>query len=234
MAKAVKKTTKTSKKVTRKPAKKVVEVMESSMMMETSTPSMPTRKMNNKTLSLALIALAIGLLTYKVGPWFVPALVNNTPVTRFEINSRLEKAYGAQALDDLINEKILDQAIAKANVKVDEAKLSEQIKSLESQFESTGGLDEALKQRGLTRKDLEKQIRTQLAVEVILADKITPSDDEVKSQFTAGASTLYKDKKFEEVQESIKEELKQTKLRDSFLTWFAEVKKDAKVKNFGL
>jgi parvulin-like peptidyl-prolyl isomerase len=146
----------------------------------------------------------------------------------------LENGYGAQALDDMVNEKILDAAIAKSNIKVDEAKFDEQLKNLETQFESTGGLDEALKQRGLTRKDLEKQIRTQLAVEELLADKIAPTDEEVKAQFDAGAATLYKDKKFDEVKASITEELKQTKLRDAFLTWFADIKKEAKVKNFGL
>jgi parvulin-like peptidyl-prolyl isomerase len=229
MAKATKSTTKKTN------TKKVTPIMsEPSMAMESASPTMPSRKLSNKTLTLALVALAVGLLTYKVGPWAVPALVNNVPVTRMEIASRLEKAYGAQALDDLVNEKILDQAIAKSGVKVDEAKVTEQIKSLETQFESTGGLDEALKQRGLTRKDLEKQIRTQLAVEVLLADKINPTDDEVKAQFTAGAATLYKDKKIEDVSASIKEELKATKLRDSFLTWFEEIKKEAKVKNFGL
>lgn len=231
MAKAVKKT---SKKTTKKVTQKVSPVvMEPAMVMDQS-PVMSSRKLSNKTLSLALVVVAVGLLTYKVGPWMVPALVNNRPVTRLEIASRLEKAYGAQALDDLVNEKILDQAIAKAGVKVEEAKLTEQIKTLETQFESTGGLDEALKQRGLSRKDLEKQIRTQLAVEVILADKITPTDDEVKSQFAAGSATLYKDKKIEEVEGSIKEELKQTKLRDAFLAWFEGIKKEAKVKNFGL
>ncbi len=228
MAKATKKTSKKSIK------KSTPIITENSTMMESVSPVMSSRKLSNKTLTLALVALAVGLLTYKVGPWAVPALVNNMPVTRMELATRLEKAYGAQALDDLVNEKILDQAIAKAGVKVDEAKLNEQIKTLETQFESTGGLDEALKQRGLTRKDLEKQIRTQLSVEIILADKINPSDDEVKAQFVAGASTLYKDKKIEDVSETIKEELKQNKLRDSFLAWFEEVKKEAKVKNFGL
>jgi parvulin-like peptidyl-prolyl isomerase len=228
MAKAAKKT---SKKTS---TKSTPVVMTDTMAMDRVSPVMPNRKLSNKTLTLALVALAVGLVTYKVGPWAVPALVNNVPVTRMEIASRLEKAYGAQALDDLVNEKILDQAIAKSGVKIDEAKLTEQIKSLETQFESTGGLDEALKQRGLSRKDLEKQIRTQLAVEVILADKINPSDDEVKAQFAAGAATLYKDKKIEDVSEVIKEELKQNKLRDSFLVWFEEIKKEAKVKNFGL
>jgi hypothetical protein len=38
----------------------------------------------------------------------------------------------------------------------------------------------------------------------------------------------------EEVSATITEELKQSKLRDAFLAWFAEIKKDAKVKSFGL
>ncbi len=198
-----------------------------------ATPS-TLPKMSNKTITLILVAIVIGLLTYKLGPWLVPSIVGNTPVTRFELWSRLEKGYGAQALDDMVNEKILDQAIAKANIKVDQTKLDDQLKALETQFESTGGLDEALKQRGLTRSDLEKQIRTQLAVEIILADKINPTEVEVKAQFDEGATTVYKDKKFDEVKDSITEELKQTKLRDAFLAWFADIKKEVKVKSFGL
>ena len=226
---------KASKKVSKKIVKKTTPIETENMVsIDSVAPSAPKTQLNNKTLTLALVALGVGLLTYKYGPWVVPALVNNVPVTRMEIASRLEKSYGAQALDDLVNEKILDQAIAKSGIKVDESKLTEQIKTLETQFETTGGLDEALKQRGLSRKDLEKQIRTQLAVEVILADKINPSDEEVKAQFTAGAATLYKDKKLEEVSGSISEEIKAAKLRDSFLAWFEEIKKDVKVKNFGL
>jgi hypothetical protein len=67
-----------------------------------------------------------------------------------------------------------------------------------------------------------------------LADKIMPTEAEVKKQFDDNATTLYKDKKFEEVQSSITDELKQAKLRDAFLVWFADVKKDANVKTFGL
>lgn len=230
MPKATKKPT---KKTTKKSSSKALPPIETMPVME-AAPVMPAYKMNNKTLSLALGVLVVALLTYKVGPWIVPALVNYTPVTRLEIASRLEKAYGAQALDDLVNEKILDRAIAKSGVKVDEAKLSEQLKALETQFEATGGLDEALKQRGLSRKDLEKQIYTQLAVELILSDKISSSDEEVKAQFDQGSATIYKDKKLEEVADSIKEELKQTKLRDAFLVWFEDIKKEIKVKNFGL
>lgn len=218
------------KKTTRKVIRKVTPVEVVSM----PTPSMTKKPMNSKLLGLLLIIILIGLLTYKLGPKLVPAVIDNQLVTRFELWSRLEKSYGAQALDDMVNEKILDAAIAKSGVKVDQAKVDDQIKTLETQFAATGGLDEALKQRGLSRKDLEGQIRTQLAVEILLADKITPSEADVKAQFEGGATTVYKDKSFDDAKAGIAEELKQAKLRDEFLVWFAEIKKIAKVKNFGL
>jgi hypothetical protein len=220
-----------------KASKKTIKKAKMEMPLSTQdTTAAPTTipKMNNKMITLALVVVVIGLLTYKLGPWLVPSIVGNTPLTRFELWSRLEKSYGTQALDDMVNEKILDKAIASSGIKVDQAKLDEQLKTLETQFESTGGLDEALKQRGLTRKNLEKQIRTQLAVEILLADKINPTEEEIKTQFDTGVATVYKDKKFDDVKASITEEIKQTKLRDAFLAWFADVKKDAKVKTFGL
>lgn len=225
---------KATKKTIKKTVKKVAPV-EPMMVEPTAMIAAPASKpLNSKVISFALIVVLIALLTYKFGPKLVPAMVGNQFVTRFELWSRLEKSYGAQALDDMVNEKILDKAIMDSKIKVDPTKVEAQIKTLETQFESTGGLEEALKQRGLTRKDLEKQINTQLSVEEILADKITPSEDELKAQFDAGATTIYKDKKFDEVKAGIVEELKQTKLRDEFLVWFGEVKKSVKVKNYGL
>lgn len=228
MPKATKKTVKKALKVT-KP-----QVSEMTMPVEPVMTPPTLKPMNGKVLTLGLIAVVIALITYKAGPWLVPAIADNRPITRFEIWSRLEKSYGAQALDDMVNEKILDHAIAKANIKIDQAKVDEQVKSLETQFEANGGLDEALKQRGLDRKALIKQIETQLSVEELLADKIKPTDEEVKKQYEDGSKTMYTGKKFEEVQASITEEIKQAKLRDAFLAWFADVKKDAKVKTFGL
>lgn len=224
---------KATKKIVKKNTLKVSSV-ETLPMDSAPVYSAPVKRMNTKVISLALAVVVIGLLAYKFGPWLVPAIVDNRPVTRFELWSRLEKNYGTQSLDDMVNEKILDKAIADAHVKVDQTKLDNQIKALEKQFETTGGLDEALKQRGLTRADLEKQVRTQLSVEELLADKINPTDEEVQKQFDAGAASTYKDQKFDAVKDSIKEELKQTKLRDAFLAWFADIKKSAKVKTFGL
>lgn len=239
MAKAKQTTKKVSKSSVKSSKKSVSKVMTPAMspemaMSPVAEVNMPMKKMNPKFLSSALIVVAIALLTYKFGPWLVPAMVEGRPVTRFEVWNRMEKSYGTQTIDDIVNEKVLDRAIANSGVKVEQSKVDAQLKVLEDQFNSLGGLDEALKQRGLTRSDLDKQVRTQLAVEEILADKIAPTDEEIKKQFDAGAASIYKDKKLDEVKASIAEEIKQTKMRDAFLTWFADVKKDVKVKTFGI
>lgn len=230
---------KVTKKTTKKTVKKSAPVSEIAMpeMAPMAMPTMPQfslKKVNNKMLASILVVIVIAALTYKLGPWMFPAVVGNMPLNRFELWSRLEKNYGAQTLDDMVNEKILDNAIADSGVKIDQAKVDAQFKTLEDQFAATGGLDEALKQRGLTRKDLEKQVRTQIAIEELLADKIVSTDEEIKKQFDDNAKTLYADKKFEDVKDSIADELKQAKLRDAFLAWFADVKAAAKVKSFGL
>lgn len=236
---AKKSTANTSKKVTKKTQKKE-PVLLSTPVQETSSIVAPTpavsnlSKMSPRILSFALVVVGIALLTYKIGPYFVPAFVGSVPVTRFEVWSRLEKSYGAQTLDDLVNEKILDRAIRQSGVKVDQAKVDEQIKGLETQFETSGGLDAALEQRGMSRPELVKQVKTQLAVEEILKDKVNPTDDEIKKVFDEGVKTTYKDKKFDDVKAQIKDELTQTKLVEAFREWFETVKTAAKLKQFGL
>lgn len=229
---------KTTKKTTKKAVKSTMVDMASATLPVMDTPMVAAApksfKLPSRLLPLALIVVGIALLTYKVGPYFVPAIVGSTPVTRFEIWNRLEKSYGTQALDDVVNEKILDSAIAKSGVKVDQAKVDEQIKGLETQFESMGGLDAALEQRGMDRAELTKQVKTQLAVEEILKDKVNPTDEEVKAAFDEAATTTYKDKKFEDVKDQVKDELVQAKLVEAFRDWFEMIKAEAKLKNFGL
>lgn len=226
---------KITKKTSSKKAVKPTEVVNSvTPVVESATINPIKTKLSPKILSLALIVVGLALLTYKVGPYFVPAIIDNTPITRFALWNRLEKNYGTQTLDDLVNETVLEQAIKKAGIVIEQSKIDTQINNLEVQFKDLGGLDQALEQQGLTRNDLSKQVHTQLAVEEILKDKINPSEDEINAKYDSGKDSIYKDKKLEEVKQEIADELKQTKLREAFLSWFEEIKKSSKVKSFGL
>src|SRR3989339_1657158 len=87
----------------------------------------PTPRLNPKLLTYGLVILVIALLVYKFGPWLVPSFVDKKPITRFALWSRLEKTYGTQVLDDLVNEATLDRAIAQSGIKVESSKIDEQM-----------------------------------------------------------------------------------------------------------
>ncbi len=242
-AKKTIKTTKATAKSARvahavKSTKKVSPVVASTPAMAavSATPMAPSKKfrLNTKVLTAAVVILAVALLTYKAGPWLVPAIVDNHPITRFALWNKLESSYGAQTLDDMTNQQVLDDAIAKSGVKIDQSAVDAQMKTLEDQFKDVGGLDTALKQRGMTRGDLQKQVYTQLAVEEILKDKVTPTDAEVQKEYDTNKDTTYKGETLDQAKTTIVDTLKQNKLQSAFLTWFADVKKNASIKTFGL
>jgi foldase protein PrsA len=229
----VKKTT--TKKVKSTKVTKSPEVLSPSLATTTTTTKSTSKPIfSPKVLASVLILVGVGLVTYKAGPWLVPAIVDKTPITRIQLANKLDQAYGAQVLDDMINEQVLKVAIKKSGVKVDEAKVDEEIKNIESQFESLGGLDEALTARGMSRDELVEQIKTQLAVEEILKDKLVATDEEVEAYYQENKETLYKDMELSAVTEEIRANLRQSKLSQEFMTWFTEVKESVSVKNFTL
>lgn len=225
---------KTRKSTTKKSSAKTRSITPKLDMPVSLKEAKPPKAMDRTVMSKILIVVALALLIYKFGPWVFPAAVDNKPISRFTLIKRLEQSYGAQTLKDLVNEAILDQAIAKSDVKVDKDKIQEQLDLAEEQFAQLGGLDEALKQRGMTVKELTKQITTQLAVEEILQDKIQPSDEDIQAEYDANLETFYLDKTLDEVSDQIEEQLKQVNLRDAFLEWFEGVEADTTVKTFDL
>ncbi len=223
---------KTKKSVSTKKASTTKKVVKSKEVKPNISDPKLTKQVNRsrKLLIFSLIILGLALLGYKFLPWFVPAIVNKKPITRLDVYRQMNKAYGQQTLDDLVNQAVLDNAIAKSGVKVDPKKVDQEVDKLKQQFAKMGGLDQILAQKGLTLEDLKKQIKTQLAVEEILKDKITPTDKEIKAEYDKNKDTLYKGKKFEEVKDMIANSLKQMKLSRAFLEWFAQAKKDIQVK----
>lgn len=225
-----KKTTKKTASAAKSTLKKVLPVD----LKKALPPTFKNQKLSRKVMFISLGILAIALLTYKVGPWLIPATVNNKPISRFAVYKRMETTYGAQTLDDLVNEKILDQAIKDSGVKITDDQVNQEIAKVEDQFQSLGGLDQALAQRGITRDELKKQIFTQLAVEEILKDKVEPTEEAIQKEYDTNKADLYKGETLDQAKDTIISTLKQQNLQQAFLDWFSGVKKDVNVKKYSL
>ncbi|MBI2268484.1 MAG: SurA N-terminal domain-containing protein [Candidatus Blackburnbacteria bacterium] len=225
------KTTKTNKPASnRKTSKRTivspeVESFESSF-------SLTNRKLSTrKILAISLIALAIfGLAYYKKG-WFVPAIVNGSPVTGIELLERMNKDYRQQTLEQIINEKIVLDEAKKKNALPTSQEIDAKVAELEGKFGGGDSFAKLLKEQGQSKDGVRDQIKLQLAMEKLYSEEATVSAEEIdkfvkenKSQLQATDPTAQR--------EEAEKLLKQQKLSQIFYQKFQELKQNTKVQTF--
>lgn len=239
MAAAKKQTKKVNKKITKRAPKalKSSEVMSMDSMseMETTTvESQPTTSLiTKKNIIIVLLLASFGYLLFLNRGLFIAAMVNNQPITRLSIISELEKRSGKQALDTVITEALIMQEAQKNNVVVSNDEVDVEVKKVEDNVKAQGqDIDQLLAAQGMKKEDLVKQIRIQKIVEKILADKINPSDDEVKKYVTDNATMFAKELTAEQKVAQAKDQLKQQKLSSEFQSWITGVKANSKINYF--
>lgn len=162
---------------------------------------------------LFAVLLVVGAFLFTRG-YIVAATVNGSPISRLAIVSELEKQGGKQALEAVIQEKLLADALAEKKIVITEEVVDAEIKLIEENVRGQGGtLEAALEQQAMTLEVLREQIKTQKGVEEAIADKLVISDEEV----AAYAKTAGIDKPAEmtepEFADAIKSQLKQQKLQ---------------------
>lgn len=178
---------------------------------------------------VVLLFVAIYFGFQKYGRLAVVSTVNGAPIFRWDLWTKLEKQSGKQILEQMVSEKLIDQEAEKKQIVVAKADVDNQIKQFEKQFKGKAGLDQMLSFQGLTRKDLEEQIRYNL----ILTKLTTPAkvtDKEIQEYYDANQST-YGEELTGDARQKILEVLNQQKKSKAITDWFDAVRKKAKVVN---
>jgi hypothetical protein len=163
---------------------------------------------------------------------FIAATVNGSPISRFQLDDQLRKRFGAQVLDNLINERLIMGATRQKGIFVTEAEINEKIKQIEQRLQGQTTLDEALKAQGLTKSDLNKQIEIQIAIDKIFSAESTVSAKEIEDYIAKNQEFTKNATDPAALKEEVAGVLKQQKTADSFDKWFSELKKNAKVNTF--
>jgi len=188
---------------------------------------------NVKFLVIVAIVIIIGALGFYFKGLFIAATVNGCPVSRYAVIAELEKASGAQVLDSLITQRLIDDEARKKGVTVSSNELTAEIKIIEDQVKVQGGtLAEMLAAQSVSRKDFEKQVTTQKKLEkLISADKMQVVDSEItqyiednKIEIPKGKETEYKNQ--------IAEQLRQQKLSDAAMALIDSLRSQAKIHYF--
>lgn len=176
---------------------------------------------------LLLVAIYFGFQKY--GRLAVVSTVNGQPIFRWNLWTRLEKQSGKQILDQMVSEKLIDQEAEKKQVVVAKADIDNQIKQFEKQFKGKEGLDQMLSFQGLTRSDLEQQIRYNLILTKLTSPaKVTEKG--IQEYYVANQET-YGEELTDDARKKILEVLNQQKKSKAITDWFEAVRKKAKVVN---
>ncbi|MFV1917669.1 MAG: SurA N-terminal domain-containing protein [Patescibacteria group bacterium] len=187
---------------------------------------------SNKSFVLGLAAIIILSILYLFKGAFVAAVVNGQPISRISVVRDLEKRGGAETLDSLINQVLIFQEAKKQNVSITDEEIDSVIGEIEASLEGQGDLDQMLLLRGMTRDELVKQIQMQKLVEKMLAERVSVTDAEVSEYIETNSATLPEDATDQEINELVKNQLKQQKLSSEIELWLAELKQQAKINYF--
>lgn len=182
-------------------------------------------------IGLAVVLVIVALFFAK--GVFVAATVNGSPISRLSVIQELEKQGGKQALESLIDKKLIETELNKQNLTVTKEEIDGEIKKIEEQVASQGGtLDQALSMQGMTREKLIEQITTQKKLEKLLADKIAITDAEIDAYIKDSKATPPKDIKMEDFRKQISDRLKQQKFQQEAQKWVSDLTASAKIKYY--
>lgn len=186
-----------------------------------------------KVLLRVFLPIAVLLVLYLSRSLIFAAWVNGRPVYRLSLARELEKQSGNQVLGGLIEKALINSEAKKNNVKVEQSEIDAELKKIEEMVSGQGlSLDEALKFRNQTRKDLADQIKIQKMVEKLLSPKITITDAEAKDYFDKNKSLFGQNPVFDKVKDQVNNQLFQQKLSEQYSSWITDLKTKAKILYF--
>ncbi|HMO78422.1 MAG TPA: SurA N-terminal domain-containing protein [Candidatus Paceibacterota bacterium] len=174
--------------------------------------------------------MVCGTLLYINRGVFIAATVDGSPIYRLTVLTELEKQGGAQALDTLITDVLLEKEFASRNITLSDSDIDAEIKKIEEQVSAQGGtLEAALAQQGMTMTVLREQITIQKKLELALQDKVAITDEELQAHIKESGATVPEGAEGEAIIAQIKDELKQQKFQSAAQTFVSDLKSKAEV-----
>lgn len=190
-----------------------------------------TNYKSSKNIYIVLLVLGILILFVYKRSWFIAAMVNGTPITNIELQSKLNEQFKTQILNQLINEKIIFAEAEKNNAIPTDAEINKKISDIEISVGGKDALKTLLSQQGQTRTSLANQIKIQLAITNLYQKEATVSSEEVNKFLESSKDQLKATDSAGQIKEA-EDLLKQQKLSQIFNQKFTDLRQKAKIQIF--
>jgi foldase protein PrsA len=222
---------------TSRKTKKAVKVIKT--MRVTPVTQVVTRKKGLKPIFFVklLLVVAIGvvvfLLVQKNKSMFIVGTVNKSPITRWELNSKMAEKYGAQTFEEIVSERLLAENLAKNKIVVTDKEVQDELTKIKAQYGGEEQFKAAIAQFGMTEAKALASIKQSLGLKKLVEslNKIEITDAAVAKYYADNKAT-YAGKTLEEVSAEIKDSLLQQEIYTKSQEWYTQIRKDAKVVSF--
>lgn len=182
---------------------------------------------------IVLIAiLLIGVIFWKFKGQFIVAIVNGQPVSRWQLNDQLMKKFGDQALESMINERLIISAMRQKGIFVTTDDINNREKQIEERLQGKMTLDDALKAQGLTKDDFKRQLEIQISIEKFFEKDASISSKEMEDYIGQNKEAYKNATDPAALKLEVENTLKQQKIADLFEKWFADIRKNAKIQKY--
>jgi hypothetical protein len=228
-------TKKTSvRKVTNKmtPTDQAVDMSAPMSIEETRTTTPGNMKVSRKTMGIILGVVLVAALLYFAKGWFVAAVVNGEPISRFQVIRELEARGGKQVLDNEVYIKLVYQEAAKRHVAVTQKEKDDWFKQSEESYAKQGkNLNDLLTQAHFSKADyIEQSFTINKLLEKMVAGQVKdPTDKEIADYIAKNSAQLPTGKSDAEMKSYVKDGLRQQALNDKIQIMQQELEKNAKV-----
>ena len=191
--------------------------------------------LKNKKISLGIgiIIVVIIVLAVVFKSVFIAAIVNGEPISRLSVINALEKQSGKKTLDSLITKKLILQEAKKRNITITQNDIDLEIKKITANLQTQGStLDQALASQGMTKSDLNDEIRVQVAIAKIVGADVTVTEKEINDFVIANKTQMAEGITEAQFRVQATGELKQQKLQAKTQEFIKNLQDQAKVTRF--
>lgn len=112
------------------------------------------------------------------------AVVNGEQITFEQLDTSLEQRYGAQAIEEIITNKLIEQEAKKRNIAVSPAEVEQELKKAQASLQPGQSLEQAVQQQlGIGLPQFRTQLRTRLLFQKIAGPQVKVTDAEIKAYY---------------------------------------------------
>lgn len=144
------------------------------------------KKLKNKRNYKFLLAISLLLVVVSIAGCQsndVVASVGDEDITKEELYQSLVSKNGAEALEALISEKIVELEAKKENIEVTEEDIEKEMQKIIDYYGSEDAFNQVLENAGYAKDDVKKNIRTSIEIEKLIEPTLGITEDEMKQYF---------------------------------------------------